>query len=193
MLGVASEAENLAVMESFSAFLITFGQRLLPKVGAEPLGSLQRARPEVQELSMLLAFLPCPASVQEKSTPPPVQDPWVTFGDPWQAERIIKDEVGAPTIEGHHSDEVGERNSEVDGMVPTDVFEPHTVDSETTMDEIVAKTRLADAVCLTLDGTTFVNAFTQTDLAHEDEVRLQTIQGPWDLADTVYVKDVIEV
>ena len=64
MLGVSLEPDNVLVLEAYSEFLRVLGQRLLPKVGAEPLSNVMRARPEAQELSMLLACL------ATRATPP---------------------------------------------------------------------------------------------------------------------------
>ena len=90
MLGVASDPENLAVIESFSTFLRALGHRLLPLAGARPLDRLERARPEVQELSMLLACLATPSPLEAQkiaSFRSREQDPWATVGDPWQSKK----------------------------------------------------------------------------------------------------------
>jgi hypothetical protein len=47
----------MVVLEAYSEFLRVLGHRLLPKAGVEPLSRLDRARPEVQEMSFLLASL----------------------------------------------------------------------------------------------------------------------------------------
>ena len=91
MLGVASDPENIAVVEAYSEFLRALGQRLLPQAGIKPLEKLQRARPEVQELSMLLACLATPAKVAQLGTSQHTShqnhhDPWSKYSDPWQAK-----------------------------------------------------------------------------------------------------------
>jgi hypothetical protein len=88
MLGLADDPENVKVIAAYSNFLQVLGHRLLPKVGVEPLGSLERARPEVQELSLLLACLATPAThpvVGPTSSTPSSSDPWHTGSDPWRA------------------------------------------------------------------------------------------------------------
>jgi hypothetical protein len=97
MLGEASEPCNMVVLEAYSEFLRVLGHRLLPKAGVEPLSRLDRARPEVQEMSFLLASL---ATRPSSSTAPSQQtqverehlhvhdaksvDPWSSpDNDPW--------------------------------------------------------------------------------------------------------------
>ena len=86
MLGVASYPENLTVAEALSDFLGVLGRRLLPTAGITPLSSLDRARPEVQELSLLLAHLATLSGTGPTNTHKKLaqDDPWMTHGDPWQ-------------------------------------------------------------------------------------------------------------
>ena len=131
------------MIESFSAFLRALGHRLLPLAGDQPLGRLERARPEVQELAMLLACLATPSCLEAQKTASSrsrEHDPWVTVGDPWQSKKNDA-EVASPTtscIQYVTVEKVVENSVEMPSAQPklsseastnTDVLDPVAVDA----------------------------------------------------------------
>ena len=82
---LAASTENEPIIAKFAELLAMLGQKLLPNVGAVPMKSLEAARPEVIELSSLLAFLAAPVSARLDSTSKTrteMTDPW-QLHDPW--------------------------------------------------------------------------------------------------------------